>query len=139
LADGQHWTFPLPSREWLLTSWPGADEFSGLMRSMIEAEDFAERSLAELAFAIFLLGQNYRLSAVDYQELLDFGPESATSIDWRTALHELAEEHLVFFTTAISGSDTQKLSAVQGKIPRLLSWLRTNFSLHRKVSGSRSW
>jgi hypothetical protein len=127
LADGQAWAFPLPTREWAGKAWPAAEEYTGLIQAMIEAEDHAERCLAELAFAIFLLEQNYRLSPVDYQQLLDFGPESQASNDWRFACHQLAQEHLVFLADARGFPlEMELVAATQSRFSRLRAWLRTN-------------
>jgi hypothetical protein len=140
LADRHPWAFPAPTREWTLKTWPAAEEYSRLMHALIEVEDDSERGLAELAFAIFLLGQNYRLTPADYQQLLDFGPESAESIHCRTAFHEVTQEHLVFFANAGGFPlDAQVVSATHGKFSRLLAWFRTGISLRWRVFGSRSW
>jgi hypothetical protein len=139
LADGQAWTFPAPTREWTLKTWPAAQEYSRLIQAMIEAQDDFERGLAELAFAIFLLGQNYRLSAGDYQQLLDFGPESVESARWQIALHDLAQEH-VMFAARVAGIPPQvQFVPSRGKFSRLLAWLRSNLSFRWWVFGSRSW
>jgi hypothetical protein len=49
-------------------------DYRSLLRAVREAGDEAERCLAELALAIFLLGCNYELSPVDYQRLLVLPP-----------------------------------------------------------------
>ena len=124
LADRQVWTFPLPSREWIGIAWPPTEDYTAHIQSMIEAEDDSETRRAELAFAIFLLAQNYDLSPVDYQQLLDFGPDSAEAIHWQFAFHELAHEHLLYFSVAgVFSLATQLTSASQRKFSRPLNWL----------------
>jgi hypothetical protein len=140
LADRQVWTLPLPSRERVGIAWPPTGDYPAHIQSMIEAEDDSELSRAELAFAIFLLGQNYDLSPLDYEQLLAFGPDSAKAIHWRFALHELAHEHLLYFSDAgVFALATQPTSASQRKFSRPLNWLRTNMLFRWRFFGSRSW
>jgi hypothetical protein len=140
LADGQGWTFPSPIREWSDKAHSDREEYEGLIRAINEAEDDSEKRLAELAFAIFLLAQNYRLSPVDYQQLLDFGWESAESIAWRNSLRQLAQEHLHFFSSA-SGlpSEAVLLGTPQRRLSRLLEWLRANVPLRWRFFDSGSY
>src|SRR5437773_1040820 len=74
LADGQTWTLPAPpkAKEWMAA--PFDAEYTGLIQAIMEAEDASEQRLAELAFAIFLLGHNYQLSPADYERLLGSSP-----------------------------------------------------------------
>jgi hypothetical protein len=140
LADGQGWTFPSPIREWSDKAHSDRETYNGLIRAINEAEDNSERCLAELSFAIFLLGQNYRLSPVDYQQLLDFRSESVESIAWRTALRQLTQEHLHLFSVAPGvPQQTDLVSIPQGMVSRLLAWLRTFMPLRWRFFDSRSY
>jgi hypothetical protein len=140
LADGQGWTFPSPIREWSDKAHSDREAYNGLIRSINEAEDNSEQRLAELSFAIFLLGQNYRLSPVDYQQLLDFGSESRDSIAWQIAIHQITQEHLHFFCRASDiPQQTDLVSIPQGLASRLLSWLRTFTPLRWLFFDSRSY
>jgi hypothetical protein len=140
LADGQCWTLPSPIQEWSDKAPSDRDQYSGLIRSIAEAEDCSERRLAELAFAIFLLGQNYRLSSVDYQQLLDFGSESSESIAWQIAIHQLTQEHLHFFSGAtVFPQQPGLVSIPQGLVSRLRTWLRTFMPLRWRSVDSRSY
>ena len=94
LADGELWTFPDPAGDpW---NWEPTDQeaYLNLLRVVREAEDAADRSRAELALAIFLLGCNYRLEPRDYQRLLTFPPRSSELQAAQAAFRELARRHL---------------------------------------------
>ena len=125
LADGQMWTLPAPPRaSESITSLFGS-EYPGLIQAILEAEDGSEQRLAELAFAIFLLGQNYSLSASDYSQLLAFPPESPELADWQLAFHHIAQEHVyAFLETSRFPLDTGPLPPRPGRFARLLAWLR---------------
>ena len=116
------------------------EAYNGLIRSINEAEDSSERQLAALSFAIFLLGQNYRLSPADYQQLLDFGFESRESIAWQIAIRQLTEEHLHFFSGARTFPPQSELVSIpQGLFSRLLTWLRTFMPLRWRFFDSQSY
>jgi hypothetical protein len=140
LADGQGWTLPSPGREWSDKAHSDQEAYNGLIRSINEAEDDSERRLAELSFAIFLLGQNYRLSPSDYQQLLDFGSEASESIAWQVALHQFTQEHLHFFSSAPDCPQQTELASIPpGLVSRLLTWLRTLMPLRWRFFDSRSY
>jgi hypothetical protein len=104
LADGQTWMFPVPVR-------PNADpvgslaetesvialfgpEYLHTLRAVMEAQDEAERMMAELALAIDLLSRNYRLSPEMFRELLE-GPQVDADIrHMKNAFHSMATTHL---------------------------------------------
>jgi hypothetical protein len=139
LANGQGWTLPSPIREWTGKAPSDREAYTGLIRSINEAEENSERRLAELSFAIFLLDQNYRLSPVDYQQLLDFGSESSKSIAWQIAIHQLTQEHVHFLSSAPDfQKQTELVSIPRGLASRLLAWLRTFIPLRWRISHSRS-
>jgi hypothetical protein len=140
LADGQSWTLPSPIREWSDKAHCDRDTYSSLIRSMNEAEDNPNRLLAELSFGIFLLGQNYRLSPADYQQLLDFAPESRESIAWQIAMRQLASEYLHFFSNVPDLPQETDLATIrQGLASRLLAWLRTLMPLRWRFFDTRSY
>jgi hypothetical protein len=140
LADGQAWTLPSPVREWSDKAHSDREAYNGLIRSINEAEDDSERRLAELSFAIFLLGKNYRLSPSDYEQLLDFGSPSSESIAWQVALHQLTQEHLHFFSSAPDFPEQTELASIpQGLVARLLAWLRTLMPLRWRFFDSQSY
>jgi hypothetical protein len=87
LADRQTWWFPGPDPR------PDDPDYQALVRSVLEAEDAPERSLAELALAILLLGCNYALSAAAFQELLIFAPGDPALLRVRAAFSVLAAAH----------------------------------------------
>src|SRR5437763_1834943 len=58
LADRRTWTFPAPVEGWITSVDTAEGDYVGLIRAVLEAESHAEARLAELALAIFLLGQN---------------------------------------------------------------------------------
>ena len=89
LADGQMWTFILPPMDEKWTHGSSANEFEGLMKAIREAEDAYEERIAELAFAIFLLRQNYRLAANGLRATAGF-PPALSGGEQLAALHSSA-------------------------------------------------
>jgi hypothetical protein len=101
LADGQFWTFPVPSVRNTAESGADLDEegppsptYDALLRAMGEADDDSELFLTELAFAIELLSRNYRLGAAEYRGLLSFAVSDPARSSLRNDLHGLAQIHL---------------------------------------------
>jgi len=127
LADNQMWTFVQPSRDEQWKHRSSVNEYQGLMQSIKDVENESEQRVAELAFAIFLLRQNYYLSPADYERLLDFPPESPESSDWQYSLHQLVQDHLRSFLGSSEGflEDGPVLSR-QGRLSRLVTRLRIN-------------
>jgi hypothetical protein len=125
LADGQTWTVPAPPRgsEW--KAMPFGAEYTDLIRAILEAEDGSEQGLAELAFAILLLGYNYHLAPADYERILGAVPTPFDSRHWRDSFHQIAQDHLHSFLdfTGIASTDRAILDA-PARSDRLLSWLR---------------
>ena len=98
LADGQMWTFIRPSIDEIWTHGSSANEFEDLMRAIQEAENDYEKRIAELAFAIFLLRQNYRLVPTELEQLrADFPPQSLEASNWQHSIHQLVQDHLDCF------------------------------------------
>jgi hypothetical protein len=127
LADGQTWTLPAPPKASEWKTVPFGTEYSGLIQSILEAEEEHEQRLAELALAIFLLGHNYSLSPADYERLLGFAPESPDSTKWKLAFHDIAQEHLHSYLDASRvPPDGRPVMPTPGRIARLLSWLRNH-------------
>jgi len=145
LADGQSWIFPAPPKgpEW--TAVPFGTEYKGIIQAILEAEDDSEQRRAELAFAIFLLGHNYRLSPADYERLLGSTPESPDSRDWQLAFHRIAQDHLdAFLDGAGVTSKNGPLSNMEGRVSRRLAWLRKHlpsrwFSFDSRRVASSPW
>jgi len=127
LADGQIWILPAPPNESEWKDVPFQAEYTGIIQAILEAGDSSEQRLAELAFAILLLGHNYRLSPADYECLLGSNPESPDSMDWQLAFHHIAQGHLHSFLDAsgISAENGQLLDT-QRRFSRLLDWLRNH-------------
>jgi hypothetical protein len=73
LADNRLWTLPAPPYDSRGGPAPFRIEHAGLLKAIVEADYDFERRLAELAFVVFLLGENYALSPADYERLLAFG------------------------------------------------------------------
>ena len=84
------WTLPTSSDAWRGDRASRRTEYTGLLQAIVEAEDDAERGLAELALIVFLLGENYSLSATDYQRLLVFAPETEKAKAWKLAVKLVA-------------------------------------------------
>jgi len=127
LADGQPWILPTPPKgsEWKAV--PFGPEYIDIIQAILDSEDSAEERRLELAFAIFLLGHNYRLSPGDYERLLGSTPRSPDSRDWQIAFHHIAQDHLRSFLD-MSGvtSENGPLLDAQGRLSRLLAWLRNH-------------
>ncbi len=98
LSDGQTWIIPSPPTELERSSTPFKTAYVDIIKAIMEAEDSSEQRLGELAFAIFLLDQNYHLSPADYQRLLAPGTG-----DWQFAFHQIAQNHLYEFMDLYRG------------------------------------
>lgn len=129
LADHQTWTLPAPADASRGGPAPFKVEYTGLLRAIVEAEDDSERRLAELAFVVFLLGENYSLSPADYDVLLAFTPETEESSAWQLAVQALVQEHLRCFDYSATSSETGEVPIAPGKFTRLLSWFRNHLRL----------
>jgi hypothetical protein len=129
LADDQLWTLPAPADVSRGGPTPFRIEYTGLLNAIVEAEDDSERRLAELAFVVFMLGENYSLSPADYERLLSFTPQTAKSSAWQLALQDIVQEHLRCFDSSASSSENGKVPIAPGKFVRLLSWFRNHLRL----------
>jgi hypothetical protein len=123
-ADDQLWTLPAPADVSRGGTAPFRSEYTGLLKAIVEAEDDSERRLAELAFVVVLLRENYSLSPTDYERLLAFTPETAESSAWQLASQDLVQEHLRYFDCPTSSSENGIVPIAPGKFSRLLSWFR---------------
>ncbi len=124
LADGQTWIFPAPLKASEWTNVPFGSEYTGIIQAMLQAEDRYEQNLAELAFAIFLLGHNYCLSAGDYEQLLGSTVELSDSRAWQHELHQLSQEHLrSFLDTAEVSLEKSPVLPTPARFARLRAWL----------------
>ena len=94
LADGQPRILPAPGVESEADFTRLGPDYWSLLRAVREARDEAERRLAELALAIFLLGCNNELSPIDYQRLLDFPPGAFGLVEVQQEFHRLAQDLL---------------------------------------------
>jgi len=125
LADGNTWEIPAPPKgpEW--NAPPFGAEYTDLIQAILEAEDGSEHRLAELAFAILLLGHNYRLSPADYERLLGSTAEYSDSRDWQLTFHHITQDHLQSFLD-VSGvsSETGPSLHGEGRFSRLAAFLR---------------
>jgi hypothetical protein len=80
------------------------------------------------------------LSPADYQQLLDFAPESTESIAWQIAMRQLASKYLHFFSNAPDLPQETDLATIrQGLASRLLAWLRTLMPLRWRFFDTRSY
>ncbi len=95
LANDQEWIFPAPTAESEFNVESAGDDYLGLLRTMLEAEDQNERRMSELALAIFLIGLNYELSSSDLGSLFTFRPKSRELADSQRAFELLAHSHLL--------------------------------------------
>ncbi len=95
LADGQLWALaapPNPADEGALGT-----EYPNVIRAVAEADDDHDARLAELCLVILLLNHNYDLSAADFDDVLDFDPESDELTTARAEFRGVAREHLKSF------------------------------------------
>jgi hypothetical protein len=101
LSDGQEWVFPAHPENSERRAALFAPAYVDIIYAILDAEDKPARCIAELAFAIFLLDYNYRLSPADYERLLGSNTSSRGSGDWQDAFHRIANQHvLVFLNTS---------------------------------------
>jgi hypothetical protein len=126
LADDQMWTFPAPPKASEASSSPFGSEYIGLVHAIMESEDASERGLADLAFAIFLLGVNYSLTPSEFEHLLNFTPESSEASIAQSALHDIANEHVSSFLKSSNLSWVGgRVVPAPGRFSRFLAWLRS--------------
>jgi hypothetical protein len=119
------WTFPAPPEKSEWKALPFESQYTELLQAISESNDDYERRLAELAFAIFLLGHNYHLSPSDYEQLLQPGAAAPASSDWQRAVEQFAQEHLRSFVDASAlPSADRRARRASGVLSRLTSWLR---------------
>jgi hypothetical protein len=133
LADRRTWTFPSPVEGGIATDEPTQSEYVGLLRAVLEAESHAEARLAELALAIFLLGQNYRLTPPEYQQLFTFTPDSAELTESQSAFHDLALDHIRYrCATGAMPSVNQPGANRRGIFMRILDRVRGRWATRRR-------
>jgi hypothetical protein len=94
-------------------------EYQQLTRGIIEAESRDEMLRAELALAIFLLGQNYELTPPACFQILGFEPDSSALVETQEAIHRLAMDHV----HARQSLNSPRPAARPGRVGRL-SFLR---------------
>jgi hypothetical protein len=125
LGDGQAWEFPGPPKgsDWNLP--PFGVEYRDLINAILESQDAAENRLAQLAFAILLLGHNYQLSSAEYEQLLDASPESAQGSDWQIEFQHIAQAHVqsALEIRAVSAA-TRPFVGAEGGASRGLQWIQ---------------
>jgi len=104
LADGKPLILPSPAVESEADFTRLGPNYRPLLRAVREAGDEAEKRLAELALAIFLLGCNYELSPMDYKRLLVFPPSESELVEVQQEFHRLALDHLGYFADQPGGN-----------------------------------
>jgi len=134
LANGEVWNFPRPAT--VPRGLDGERPHHELARAIHEADNEADRGLAELALAIFLLGLNYDLTPEDHQELLAFEPDSDALHDWRTGLRAIATAHVEYYQGASSTIPASTVSDSGATKPsrffsRWFSWFRAPSTVRR--------
>lgn len=88
MGDGQKWMFPHPPVV-------GTDrEYDGLIRCLLEAEDFDEARRIELALGILLFSRNYDPQPCDYESIFSFDDDRATQSAAEAAISALIYEDL---------------------------------------------
>lgn len=133
LADQQLWCFPTGEGMPRLLSNALDREYHSLLRVHREAEDRAERTLAELSLAIFLIGLNYRLDATELETLFSFAPGSPGLAEAQSAFRDLARDHLRRFQLAAPefAEEPEGNGSRPGLWARALSWLRQILTARR--------
>jgi hypothetical protein len=117
---------------WVLPALETGDDYLGLIRAVLEADDHAEQRLAELVLAMFLLGQNYRLTPEEYQELFTFEPESSELADSQAAFHDLAQDHIRFLVSiGVIPLPTQPSEPGLGILARVMARIRNHWPIRR--------
>jgi hypothetical protein len=97
LADGQTWTLPAPPTKSEAECPALGTAYTDIIHAILEAEDRPEQTLGELAFAVYLLEQNYHLTPADYRRLLATNPTRPSTNTWQASFHQIAQEHLHAF------------------------------------------
>ncbi|MFO0892959.1 MAG: hypothetical protein U0790_27960 [Isosphaeraceae bacterium] len=103
LADRQAWTFPAPEDTPALLDDALRREYSDLLMAHCEAEDQAEKRIAELSLAIFLIGLNYELDARELQSLFTFTPGSDAASEAMETFQLLAADHVRYASNGPGG------------------------------------
>jgi hypothetical protein len=117
---------------WIASTDTDQGDYVGLIRAVLEAESHAEARLAELALAMFLLGQNYRLTPQDYQELFTFTPDSAELANSQSAFHDLALDHIRYLAAAGAMPSADRPSGKRpGVFARVFDRLRNHWTGRR--------
>jgi hypothetical protein len=119
LTDGQNWTLPGPACPRCC-----GDEYEALLEAIREAGDDAERLLAELALAIYLMECNYHLTPASYEALLD-GPSKGPLLrQMQHGFHGVAATHVEQRRSQKTWqADGGHLSKSRRSLSWLLSWL----------------
>lgn len=94
LADDHRWVVPSPPSADDASNHPFGPKYGALLDAILEAEDLAEVSRAELALLIYLLEINYHLTPQQLQSILLFPPETSTAHAAQSAFHSIALAHL---------------------------------------------
>lgn len=132
LADHRTWTFPTPVERWIASLDTAEGDYIGLIRAVLEAESQAEARLSELALAMFLLGQNYRLTPQNYQELFTFKSGSIELANSQSAFHDLALDHIRYLAAAGAIPSADRPSGRRpGVFARAFDWLRSHWTSRR--------
>ena len=140
LADDQIWTLPAPPKPSESDIAVFGNEYVDIIQAIMEVNDRSEQRLAELAFALFLLGFNYCLSPPDYECLLGFPPDSLELTAAQYTFHRIAQEHLHSFLDASGVSwDTMQDAPTLGRLSRLVAWVRIHLPFGWSSVDSRSY
>jgi hypothetical protein len=89
--------FPAPAEEG--TGAPGGGpgrDYLGLIETILSAEDGSEERMAELAFAMLLIGRRRAFSPAEYRWLFTFEPDSPELEEAQAAFHDLAMDHVAY-------------------------------------------
>jgi len=139
LADGHVWSFPAPAENGVPSPETAfGAEYLDLIRAILEAEDSNEARLAELAFAMHLIGRNRPLTPAEYQRLFMFEQESQALTESQDGFRDLARDHVDYLVaTGTLSRPAWAGEPAHGALGRLLSRLRNQWPIRTWYPTSR--
>jgi hypothetical protein len=128
------WNFPAPAGRG--TSSPGGApgrQYLELIETILSAEDSGEERMAELAFAMMLIGERRAFSPAEYRQLFTFEPDSPELAQAQGAFHELAMDHVEYLmATGALPPPAPRGDSLPRRLARVLVRLRNRWTMRHR-------